>query len=119
AISISNVLLPKMIESNSGHIFNICSVASIHALEHASSYSISKAALKSWNDSLREELRHKGIKVTAIYPGSVNTSSWEGTNADTNKMIQTEDIVALIEACLKMSTNALCEEIHLSPLNPI
>ena len=82
------------------------------------SYSISKHALKAWNDSLREELRTKSVKVTAIYPGAMNTSSWdEVENVERQKMIQVEDVAKLIRQLIEIGESTLVEEIRLSPLN--
>ena len=96
-------------------IINIGSVMSLNAMPFASDYSISKHAFKGWNDGLREELRVEGVKVSAIYPGSVNTSSWDGLKVDRNEMIQSEDIAEVVSSILKMSSNALIEEVRISP----
>jgi short-subunit dehydrogenase len=110
-------LLPKILKSNTKHIFNICSVLSKDVRTGAASYTISKHALKGFNDVLREELRDNKVKVTAIYPGSINTSSWEGIIAPVNEFVQPEDIVNCIDASLKTSKNANIEEIVIKPLN--
>jgi 3-oxoacyl-[acyl-carrier protein] reductase len=68
-----------MREQSSGHIFNICSIASKSVVENAGSYTVTKTALLSLNDVLRKELSPRNVKVTAILPGSTFTASWEGT----------------------------------------
>jgi short-subunit dehydrogenase len=65
-----------MILEGNGHIFNICSVASLHAYEGGGSYSISKFALNGFSQNLRHELKKTGIKVTAVFPGAVMTETW-------------------------------------------
>jgi short-subunit dehydrogenase len=117
AIHLTQAILPGFIQKKSGLILNINSVMGVEAARHAATYSISKHALKAWNDSLREELRNKGIKVSAIYPGAINTSSWDGIEADREAMIQTEDIAELVVTLLKIGSSTLVEEIHLSPSN--
>lgn len=107
----------KMCQNNKGHIFNICSVLSFSTRANAASYTISKHALKGFNDVLREEMREYGVKVTAIYPGSINTTSWEGIMAPKELFVQTEDIVGIIKACLKTSKNANIEEVVIKPLD--
>ncbi len=107
----------KMCQNNKGHIFNICSVLSFSTRQNAASYTISKHALKGFNDVLREEMREYGVKVTAIYPGSINTTSWEGIMAPKELFVQTEDIVGIIKACLKTSKNANIEEVVIKPLD--
>lgn len=116
AIELTEILLPKIRKSKQAQIVNIGSVMSVHAKTEASNYSISKHALKAWNDALREKLRRENIKVTAIYPGAVNTSSWDGLKAKRSDMIQAEDIAKLIETLSCLNRSSLVEEIHLSPL---
>jgi len=114
AIGLTAHCLPKLL-AQQGKIINIGSVMSLNAAEMATAYSISKHAFKGWNDALRESLRIKNVKVSAIYPGAVNTSSWNGIEADCSQMIQAEDIAELVSSLLKMSNNTLVEEIRISP----
>jgi short-subunit dehydrogenase len=115
----SAISLTQNILDSSGsalkNIINIASVMSIRATSFAADYSISKHAFKAWNDALREELRSKNMKVSAIFPGSVNTSSWDGIEADRSEMIQAEDIAECVSCILKMKSRTLLEEIHISP----
>jgi NADP-dependent 3-hydroxy acid dehydrogenase YdfG len=83
----------------------------------AATYTISKHALKGFNDVLREEMREYGVKVTAIYPGSINTSSWEGIVAPKELFVQPDDIVNIVKTCLHTSKNANIEEIVIKPLD--
>lgn len=117
AIELSNACLPFLYENKSAQIINIGSVMSLEAEKIATSYSISKHAFKAWNDSLREELRAKNIKVSCIYPGAVNTSSWDGIEADRAAMIQAEDIAELVKSICSLGPSSLVEEIRMSPLN--
>ncbi len=70
-----------MRQQASGHVFNICSIASKQNMENAGSYSVTKAALLSLNHVFREELSKYGVKVTAILPGATLTSSWGDTTS--------------------------------------
>lgn len=117
AINLTQALLPLLRKSTASSIININSVMGIAANKSASAYSISKHALKAWNDSLREELRAEQIKVSSIYPGAVNTSSWDNTTANRTTMIQAEDIAKLVGNLIELGSTCLVEEIRLSPLN--
>ena len=75
AYHLTRKLLPAMIARRQGHIFNMCSIASLHAYHNGGSYSISKFALMGFSKNLREELKPHNIKVTAVYPGAVMTES--------------------------------------------
>jgi short-subunit dehydrogenase len=117
AYYISKHIAVNMGNNNSGHIFNICSVLSLAPRVEAATYTISKHALKGFNDVLREEMREHNVKVTAIYPGSINTSSWEGIIAPKEKFVQPDDIAKTIKTCLAISKNANIEEIVINPLD--
>lgn len=107
----------NMCKNGKGHIFNICSVLSLMPRSTAATYTISKHALKGFNDVLREEMREYGVKVTAIYPGSINTSSWEGIVAPKELFVQPDDIVNIVKTCLHTSKNANIEDIVIKPLD--
>ncbi|KAF0239927.1 MAG: short-chain dehydrogenase/reductase, partial [Chitinophagaceae bacterium] len=78
AYHLTRALVPAMIEAKKGHIFNICSIASLQAYANGGSYSISKFALLGFSKNLREELKPKGVKVTAVCPGATMSASWDG-----------------------------------------
>lgn len=117
AYYITKHIAANMGNNNSGHIFNICSILSFSSRIDAATYTISKHALKGFNDVLREEMREHNVKVTAIYPGSVNTSSWEGIIAPKEKFVQPQDIAETIKTCLHISKNANIEEVVIKPLD--
>lgn len=116
AIELTQLLLEKIKKSESGIIVNIGSVMSLKSAPFAANYSISKHAFKGWNDALREELRSEKIKVSAFYPGAVNTSSWDGMEANREAMIQAEDIAELVSLLPRLSKSCLLEELRISPL---
>jgi hypothetical protein len=100
-----------------GHIFNICSVASMMVIENAGTYSVTKAAMLSLNNVLRAELAPYNVKVTAILPGSTLTASWEGTNLPQDQFVQPEDVANSLSAILDLSSGANVDELILKPLN--
>ncbi|RZK50534.1 MAG: SDR family NAD(P)-dependent oxidoreductase [Pedobacter sp.] len=117
AYYLTKILVPRMIEKQSGHIFNICSVASQDVVVEAGSYSVTKASLLSLNHVWRKELASKGIKVTALLPGATFTSSWEGSSVNEMDLVQAQDIADSISAILQLSKNSNVDELRISPLN--
>src|SRR5215204_61004 len=99
AYHLTRVLLPKMMAQKSGHIFNICSIASFQAYHNGGAYSISKFALAGFSKNLREEMKSHGIKVTTVYPGAAYTDSWAGSNIDPKRIMEASDISEMIFAC--------------------
>jgi len=108
-------LLPAMKQRKCGHIFNICSVASLQPYENGGGYSISKYALHGFSKNLREELKQDNIKVTAVFPGAAYTDSWIGSGVDPKRIMEAEDIAAMIYAASQLSPQACVEDIILRP----
>ena len=116
AYHLSRLLLPGMIKRNSGHIFNMCSVASIKAYPNGGSYSISKFAMLGLSKALREELMEFNIKVTALLPGATLTESWKGTELPESRFMKAEDVADLIWDIHHLSKNTVVEEVVLRPV---
>lgn len=116
AYHLTRALLPQMMEKRSGHIFNMCSIASLKAYHNGGSYSISKYALMGFSENLREEMKPFNIKVTAVYPGAVFTSSWEGANIAPSRIMEVEDVSNMVYAASLLSPQACVEDIVIRPL---
>ncbi len=115
AYNITRSLLPQMIEQKSGHIFNICSIASIQAYQNGGSYSISKFAMYGFSKNLREEMKPHNIKVTHVLPGAAFTNSWAGSGIDPKRIMEANDIAEMVFAASQLSPQACVEEIVMRP----
>jgi short-subunit dehydrogenase len=116
AYHLTRVFLPAMMAAKHGHIFNMCSIASLNAYDNGGSYSISKFALLGFNKNLREELKPHGIKVTAVCPGATMSVSWEGVDIDPARIMEANDVAKMIFAASQLSPQAVVEDIVLRPL---
>jgi 3-hydroxy acid dehydrogenase / malonic semialdehyde reductase len=72
-IYVTRAILPHMLAKNSGHIINISSIAAHYAYPGGSVYCGTKAFVKSFTRSLKQECINTGVKVTDIAPGAVET----------------------------------------------
>jgi short-subunit dehydrogenase len=115
AYHLTRLLLPKMMEAKRGHIFNMCSVASIKAYTNGGAYSISKFALLGFSKNLREEMKPYNIKVTSIIPGAAYTESWASSGIEEKRFMQAKDIAEMVYAASQLSPQACVEEILLRP----
>ena len=115
AYHLTRKLVPAMIRNGSGHIFNMCSIASLHAYAGGGGYSISKFALNGFSQNLRHELKSHGIKVTSVFPGAVFTDSWKGFDNSNGRIMESEDIATMVLAACKLSPQAVVDEIVLRP----
>lgn len=115
AYEITKIIAPHMIQRKSGHIFNMCSVASLKAYPMGGSYSISKYALLGFSDNLREELKPHQIKVTSICPGATNSRSWQGSGVAKDRIMPAEDVAKVIWNCAQMSYSTNIETVVMRP----
>jgi short-subunit dehydrogenase len=112
---VTRMLLPQMMERKAGHIFNICSIASLQAYDNGGAYSVSKFALLGFSKNLREEMKPYHIKVTSVLPGAVYTNSWSGSEIDPKRIMEATDIAEMVYAATQLSAQACVEEIVLRP----
>lgn len=115
AYHLTRTLLPKMMARRSGHIFNLCSIASLNAYENGGAYSISKFAMYGFSKNLREEMNPYNIKVTSVHPGAVLTDSWGDYDNSSKRIMEAEDIAKMIFACTQLSAAACVEDILIRP----
>lgn len=115
AYHLTRNLLPLMMQKKQGHIFNICSIASLQAYKNGGAYSISKFALLGFSKNLREEMKPHHIKVTAVIPGAAYTDSWAGSGIDPHRIMEANDVSEMIFAASRLSPQACVEDIVMRP----
>ena len=115
AYYLSRYLLPGMMTKKSGHIFNICSIASLKAYKHGGSYSITKYAMAGLSANLRDELKTYGVKVTSVFPGAAYTASWDSSGVSPDRIMTASDIAEMIFTSARLSPQACVEEIVIRP----
>lgn len=115
AYYITRGVIAGMIEQKKGHIFTLCSTASITAYPNGGSYCISKFALYGMTKVLREEMKPHQIKVTAVLPGATLTDSWKGTDLPEERFIDPQDVANAIWSAYSLSPRAVLEEILIRP----
>ncbi len=98
-----------------GHIFNMCSIASIKAYPNGGSYAISKFALLGFSKVLREELKPAGVRVTAILPGATKTDSWAGSTLPDSRFMKPEDVAEAVFSAWSLSPHSVVEELLIRP----
>lgn len=108
-------LVGDMMARKKGHIFSMCSIASITAYPNGGSYSISKFALYGMTKVLREEMKPHHVKVTAILPGATLTESWAGTELPPERFIPPIDIANAVWMAYNASPGVVVEDLLIRP----
>ena len=115
AYHITRKLLPAFKQQNSGHIFNMCSVASLKAYPNGGAYSITKYALMGFSDNLRHELMTTILNVSAISPGEVYSRCLDGRGVHQSRLIQSSVVADMVWAAYNLSPQACVEHITIRP----
>jgi short-subunit dehydrogenase len=115
AYHLSRAIIPAMVAKGRGHVFTICSTASITAFTNGGSYCISKFALLGMTKVLRAELKTTGVKVTAILPGPTYTDSWAASDLPSSRFMAAEDVADILFHTWKMPAGTVIEEIIMRP----
>jgi NADP-dependent 3-hydroxy acid dehydrogenase YdfG len=104
--------------SDNAHLFFINSVAGTQTFPEWSAYCASKYGLRALADSLRQELAPDGIKVTTVYPTSVDTPMQDKIpyDWDRSKMLQSDDVAEVLISCYQQPAHVQIKDIHLENL---
>lgn len=99
-------------------ILNMASVAARSAFPGASPYNASKAAILNFSLTVRQELKDRGIRVTALLPGATDTDMWRLVMPDAprERMTEATDIANLALAIVTLSPRANLTELALDPM---
>ena len=111
--------IPLMKQRGGGHIINISSLAGANAHPQMAAYNASKFGLNGFSEALMQEVRHDGIKVSYIMPGSVNTEFGGDEPSDQkNWQLQPNDVAEVVMDLLSQQSRALASRIELRPSRP-
>ncbi|MDT5261026.1 MAG: hypothetical protein QOC61_30 [Acidobacteriota bacterium] len=89
-------VLPGMLERGSGQLVAISSLASYRGMPKSGAYSASKAAVSTFFESLRVDLRKSGIDVTVIHPGFIRTAMTANRKKKLPFLIEVDDAACRI-----------------------
>ncbi|MBK8303609.1 MAG: SDR family oxidoreductase [Chloracidobacterium sp.] len=108
-----------LMKKRGGYIINISSLAGQNAHPGMAAYNASKYGLNGFTEALMQEVRHDGIKVSYICPGSVNTYFGGDTPTDEKAwQLQPDDIAQVVMNLLEMDPRALPSKVELRPSRP-
>ena len=100
-----------------GTIVNNLSIAATRVFPGSAGYNASKHGALGLTNTLREELRPKGIRVIALLPGATNTDIWNTlwAQAPRKKMMTPETIAGAVVQSLLLPANATVESLEILP----
>jgi 3-oxoacyl-[acyl-carrier protein] reductase len=111
--------IPLMKKRGGGYIINISSLAGVNPHPRMAAYNASKFGLTGFSEALMQEVRHDGIKVSYIMPGSVNTQFGGDSPSDQNAwQLQPSDIARVVVELLHHDDRSLPSRVEIRPSKP-
>jgi 3-hydroxy acid dehydrogenase/malonic semialdehyde reductase len=122
---VTRAVSPLMVARNSGHIFNIGSIAGLQPYENGNVYCATKSAVDSLSKTMRIDLLKNNIKVTHIAPGMAETEfSLVRFKGDKEKAVNVysgidplkpEDIADAIYYCATVPSHVCINDLVITP----
>ena len=111
--------IPELRKRGGGWIINISSLAGKNPFAGGAAYCASKAGLNHFSESLMQEVRHDGIRVSYVMPGSVATGFMgrEGS-AGSDWKIAADDVAQVVMDLIAMPPRSLPSRVELRPSQP-
>lgn len=118
--NLTRLILPTMIENQSGDIVFISSLAGKNTNPGGTGYSATKFALTGFVNSLMLEVRQNNIRVCLVHPGSVDTDLIGNfySEINRNKILKPKDVADVVLTFLKLPRRAMLSEFELRPTDP-
>jgi NAD(P)-dependent dehydrogenase (short-subunit alcohol dehydrogenase family) len=100
-----------------GMIINVISQAATTPFVGFSAYNASKAGALAFTNTLREELREKGIRVCALVPGATETEIWNQFWADAPKerMVKAGTVAQLVAHICALPPETSVDQVTIAP----
>jgi NAD(P)-dependent dehydrogenase (short-subunit alcohol dehydrogenase family) len=112
--------IPHLRRRGGGWIINISSLAGKNPFARGAAYCASKAGLNAFSEALMQEVRHDGIRVSYVMPGSVATEfSGPGEGGAADWKIQPQDVAQVVLDLLRMPARSLPSRVELRPSKPV
>lgn len=124
-LACSHYALAEMSSKQKGHIIHIGSMSADAREDGSSVYVATKSAIQGFSESLRKEVNPKGINVTLIEPGAVDTDMQESPQDEKRKMVEememlaADDIAQAVVYVLSQSERTSVLDLKIKPLKQI
>jgi 3-oxoacyl-[acyl-carrier protein] reductase len=111
--------IPFMKQRGGGYILNMSSLAGANAHPGMAAYNASKFGLNGFSEALMQEVRHDGIKVSYIMPGSVNTEfGGDDPSPEKSWQLQPKDVARVVLDLLHHDDRSLPSRVEIRPSRP-
>ena len=112
------VAIPHMRRRGGGFIINISSLAGKNPFADGAAYCASKSGLNAFSEALMQEVRHDGIRVAYVMPGSVNTNFGGHQTAGAEWKLSPDDVAEVVVDLLGHPSRSLPSRVEIRPAKP-
>ncbi len=108
-LNVCRAVIPIMLQQGSGKIINIAARSGLKGTRQAAAYAVSKSAVLRMTESMSAELKHNGINVNAIIPGTIDTPANRELmpDADFEKWVNPDEISKVIRFLISDDADAI------------
>jgi NAD(P)-dependent dehydrogenase (short-subunit alcohol dehydrogenase family) len=114
----TRVALPHLRARGGGWIINISSLAGKNAFPEAAAYCASKSGLNAFSEALMQEVRHDGIRVAYVMPGSVRTEFSGRTLGNDEWKLAPDDVAQVVADLVRHPSRSLPSRVEIRPARP-
>ena len=111
-------VLPHLRKRGGGWIISISSLSGTNPFANGGAYCASKAALNAFSESLMQEVRHDGIRVATVAPGSVGTSFGGHETSGADWKLSPDDVARCVVDLLEHPSRSLPSRVEIRPAKP-
>jgi 3-oxoacyl-[acyl-carrier protein] reductase len=114
----SRAALPHLRKRGGGWIINVSSLAGTNPFADAAAYCASKSGLNAFSEALMQEVRHDGIRVACVAPGSVRTEFSGGSSGGDDWKLAPDDVAQVVTGLLAHPRRSLPSRVEIRPAQP-
>ena len=114
----SRAALPHLRRRGAGWIINISSLAGDNPFAEGAAYCASKAGLNAFSEALMQEVRHDGIRVAYVMPGSVRTQFSGRSPGNDEWKLAPGDVAQVVTDLLRHPARSLPSRVEIRPAQP-
>lgn len=114
----SHAALPHLRACGGGWIINVGSLAGVNSFPEGAAYCASKAALNAFSESLMQEVRHDGVRVACVMPGSVRTDFMGTPGSDDEWKLAPDDVAQVVVDLIAHPSRSLPSRVEIRPARP-
>ena len=114
----SRAALPYLRARGGGWVINVSSLSGSNPFPGGAAYCATKAAVNAFSEAFMQEVRHDGVRVAYVSPGSVDTTFGGGARDKSAWALQPEDVAQVIGDLLAHPGRSLPSRVEIRPSRP-